>query len=499
MKLKTILHYIGLILLSTYSLSSYAIYQCKDEHGNKKFQDTPCAIETASPNNNTLDSKSSIIKKLAASAGIPLDTSDPRAVQTAERRFKLNALDAIPAMEYGKISLEFCPDDQELIHAFNTYKKAATEFVALGRHYYKTGLKNKSPKQMTQHLTRLTDRYRFVHETSKDIKKTCGTTTSYFKKETAKITKHNALVEFKSASSAPKKSSRKRPQKVSCEFTNLDLPKDFAVFAAGEYSGRKLNFQIDQSGHAATQFDILVHNPDKPVALMLGAYEPTIWNISWSKQTEIVAVFATGYHRQVLAGLEPHVPTLISSYEDKGACGHFYINKRANKKLNPRARKLFGQAVDLVYPGDSSGTIHVGKSTTSKIKFLTSSATPPESYRDTSQSLAGPMGLQSAVKSGHLRRATRADAEAWVNAIVKKTQDDDVPPISGQGKPRPSPPRLFNGYVVLKAFTFPAGLYGGHSATFYVPKGVAKPSGNPGHSTVYDFNTLQCSGPSCAR
>ena len=62
----------------------------------------------------------------------------------------------------------------------------------------------------------------------------------------------------------------------------------FAVFASGGYSGRTLDFQIDQSGHQATQFDVVVNSPTKPAVLMLGAYEPSIWNISWTPKTKIV-------------------------------------------------------------------------------------------------------------------------------------------------------------------------------------------------------------------
>ena len=47
--------------------------------------------------------------------------------------------------------------------------------------------------------------------------------------------------------------------------------------------------------------------------------------------------------------------------------------------------------------------------------------------------------------------------------------------------------------MVLKAFTFPAGLYGGNLAHFVVPKGVPTPTGNPGHSMVVDLNTITCS------
>ncbi|MGD9687334.1 MAG: hypothetical protein AB7U43_10230, partial [Desulfobacter sp.] len=52
-------------------------------------------------------------------------------------------------------------------------------------------------------------------------------------------------------------------------------------------------------------------------------------------------------------------------------------------------------------------------------------------------------------------------------------------------------------YVVLKPFKLPAGMYGGNMAQFYVPKGVAFPSGELGHSTIYDFNTLTCTGSLC--
>lgn len=50
--------------------------------------------------------------------------------------------------------------------------------------------------------------------------------------------------------------------------------------------GRELSFQIDQSGHQATQFDITVNSPEQPVALILGAYEPTVWNIGWKSGHE---------------------------------------------------------------------------------------------------------------------------------------------------------------------------------------------------------------------
>lgn len=284
---------------------------------------------------------------------------------------------------------------------------------------------------------------------------------------------------------------------VVCAIDNWQAPERLVVYAAGAYSGRKAGFQIDQSGHEATQFDIAVNRSDRPVALMLGAYEPTIWNIGWSEGTQIGAVVVSGYHRQVVAGLEPQVPVLYSSYDNRGPCGYFYVGQQQNAALNPLARQLFGQPVDLVYQGDDTGRILVGEPLTSVSKVVTSAERAPASFRDQQAPLAGEAGIDAAVASGVLRHATVADANAWANAKAESAPGRDVPPIAGVGVPLPAAPGIHNAYVVLKAFTYPSGLYGAHAATFFIPAGVPIPSGNPGHSAVYDFNTLRCRGALC--
>ncbi|MDR2364772.1 MAG: hypothetical protein LBD68_02815 [Zoogloeaceae bacterium] len=281
-----------------------------------------------------------------------------------------------------------------------------------------------------------------------------------------------------------------------CAFPGgLKLPVDFAVFAAGAYSGRKLPYQIDQSGHEGTQIDVAVNSPGKPVALMLGAYEPTIWNIGWSKKTKIAAVFVSGYHRQAVAGLEKHVPLLNSSHDNNGPCGFFYLSSDYDKlaNLNPMARRVFGQPVDMVFPAEK-GRVVVGEPLRAETSMVTSAATPPESFYDRKAPLAGPAGLEDAVRKGLLRKATAEDRKNWVEAVFQNSSQRDVPPVAGGKAPRPSTPSDHNAYVVLKPFTYPAGLYGGNLANFFIPKGVPMPEGNPGHSRIYDFNTLTCRG-----
>jgi hypothetical protein len=292
-------------------------------------------------------------------------------------------------------------------------------------------------------------------------------------------------------------------QKTTCSFPDLKLPQEFKVFAAGAYSGRKLSFQIDLSGHEGTQIDVTVNNPSKPVILLLGAYEPTIWKIDWSAKTKILAVLVSGNHRQVVAGLGKTTPVLISTHDNRGACDYFVIPAHLSP-LNPLSRRLFGRPVDMVFPANN-GKVIVGEPLSAATRLVSSGDVTPESFQDKSRPIAGLAGLEDAVRKGLLRKATAADGKAWSELILKNSPKMDLPPVFDQGIPRPPQSRVYREfntyvvptYVVLKPFIYPAGLYGAHSAIFFIPKGVPKPEGTPGHSTVYDFNTQRCQGPSC--
>ena len=284
-------------------------------------------------------------------------------------------------------------------------------------------------------------------------------------------------------------------QSNTCAFPGLALPAQFKVYAAGAYSGREIDFQIDDSGHQATQMDIAVNEDSMPVVLMLGAYEPTIWNIGWSPQTKILAVLVSGYHRQAVAGLSPSVPVLNSSYDNKGPCGYFYLSEDNLDRLNPISRQLFGQPVTRAFLV-RNGSASVGEGIASG--YVTNNSRPPDSFRDRDAPLAGEAGLRDAVAKGLLREARSSDLDAWKSAYDTANRRD-VPPLSGASPSRSSDSdRLVrNGYVVLKAMRIPAGLYGAHGATFIVPRGVPRPTGNPGHSQILDYNTLTCAGATC--
>lgn len=283
---------------------------------------------------------------------------------------------------------------------------------------------------------------------------------------------------------------------TTCRLPGFAAGSSFKLFAAGAYSGRDLDYQIDQSGHQATRIDVAVNHAAEPVVLMLGAYEPTVWNIGWSKQTRIAAVLISGYHRQAVAGLPKEVPVLISTYDNKGPCGHFYVSQDQIGRLNPVAVTAFGKKVDMVYLA-KAGHVLIGDAMPASA-LVTLSRITPDSFREAEAPLAGEAGLRDAVARGLLREARREDMDAWALVRARAVASSDLPPVAGQAAPSRSSDDVFhNGYVVLKPMKIPAGLYGAHSATFFVPKGVPRPTGNPGHSKVYDFNTATCAGLTC--
>ena len=277
-----------------------------------------------------------------------------------------------------------------------------------------------------------------------------------------------------------------------CAFPMLDATKQpFKLYAAGAYAGRKLGFQIDQSGNEAGRIDVGVNRPGEAVALMLGSYDPTVWHVGWSRGTRIVAVLVGGYHRQVVTGLPKDVPVIVSTYDNKGPCGYFYVTADKAPTLNPVARRAFGRGIDMLYPA-SQGSVLVGAAAGSMI--TDAAAQDDTAFRIAESMAAGEAGLAYAVSRGWLREAMQSDADAWLAARASRPQAD-VPPIAG-GAP-PGRMTMHNAYVVLKPFRLPEGLYGAHSATFFVQKGVPRPTGNLGHSVLYDFNTLTCAGTFC--
>ena len=276
-------------------------------------------------------------------------------------------------------------------------------------------------------------------------------------------------------------------------FPNLELPDEFVVYAAGGYDGGSLDFQIEQeSGLMADRTDLIVNSPSKPVVLILGVYEPNIWNIRWTEDTEIVAVLASGFHRQAVAGLLEEIPILNSTKYNGAKCGYFYIgsNGESLESLNLLSQKLFGQSIEEIEETNYS-TNWIGEPPEEEDpQLLSSNDTTVDSFYDPNAPLAGVPALEAARKKGILRKATEEDAEAWMALQQKLHPGKDVS--------RPKVGEFAKAYVVLERFTYPNGVDG---ANFFVPDDVPEPIGNPGIAYVYNFKTGKCTaaGAPCPR
>ena len=284
--------------------------------------------------------------------------------------------------------------------------------------------------------------------------------------------------------------------RAKCDFPNLKLPSNFAVHVARGSSGKRVDYQIDKSNSQATQIDVSVNSPKLPVVLMLSAYEPNIWNISWIQGTNILAVLASGYYRPAVAGLPKQIPVFLISTNYQEACNEINVDFERPKQVEMLAIRFLKRGVDDVHLV-KNGMVTIGPADFLPSQLLTSADTPPASLFDRSAPRAGDAGIQDAIKQGLLRKITEVDIAPWLDIIDLEAPPNKLRLASDQNIENLLKYSIDSGYVVVGAFVFPAGLYGGNSKTFLIPKSVPFPSGNRGHSTILDFNTLQCIGSRC--
>ncbi|MCC8996044.1 MAG: ankyrin repeat domain-containing protein [Nitrosomonas sp.] len=284
-------------------------------------------------------------------------------------------------------------------------------------------------------------------------------------------------------------------RKASCKLDTSSFPKNFMIYAGGAYRGKETDYQIDQSGHTATQFEVVVNSPNIPVALLLGAYEPSVWNIKWTSGTVILGVFVTGYHAQRISGIADNMPVVNSSYQEGFSCGYAYVKEDNASEINSLSNIVFGKSADLVYVA-KNGELQIGETLPSSVRLHTSKNNPPEKHLDASMPKAGQAGINDALAKGILRPLRKDDIELWATEKAKLYKDH--PKIVGGDRLAAFKPKIHgNAYVILKEFTIPSGLYGAHSVTFFLQKRVTYPTGKLGHSKLYDFNNLGCIGATC--
>ena len=273
-----------------------------------------------------------------------------------------------------------------------------------------------------------------------------------------------------------------------CTFGEIELPEDFVVYAAKKYAGDKLSYTIDQSDRAATLINLRVNSPSEPAVLVLRAHEPSIWEIHWTEDTDIVAVVAMSGSRQAVAGLPKETPIIIPNSENIAKCPSLESVLKEVRDIEEFSLKLFNRGVKAAAE-EEIGYLLLGEPIEEDAELLSSQDTPVESFFDYTAPRAGVAGIQDALEQGLIRRITQADIKAWDRLRKEQGTEEEVPPISEY---------YSEVYVVLDDdFTYPAGLTGNTPNTFVIPKGVAKPSGYNQSIVEYDFNTGKCRNTLC--
>ena len=272
---------------------------------------------------------------------------------------------------------------------------------------------------------------------------------------------------------------------------------DFRIDAVGVYEGAgTASVELEDSSNPAGRVDVIVNRPDKPVVLVLSAYQPVVWELATTSETELAGVIVSGYHTQRVRGINAATPLRATSHKGPGHCDEpfqAYEEGADFQKANQVVANLLGREIDTFNGAYRAERFVVGKATKDVAAVRegesqrSSSSAAPKSVK------AGEPGIKQLRRSGALRPARAPELERWAQ-LARQAQD-----LSKRALPVPENKRFQPIYTVTRAMRYPKGLHGAHSQRFLIPEGVPEPLGDPGHSTVYDMNTASCRGTGCPR
>ena len=263
------------------------------------------------------------------------------------------------------------------------------------------------------------------------------------------------------------------------------------VYAIGNVRGK-------QQGNGSDTMAVTLQDTSAPLVLILGAQQPAVWTLFWETGVDIRGIVLTGESKQHIVGLPRDIPVLHSSSVDATLCGHAYVGKGQEEKLQALAQNTLGFPIEKTFfSHDGEVTVPMGRALPLQ---KMAPAAQGLSSQNAHQSPAipsgfqgptlpeGQAGLQEAVRLGLLRPAMDADEQKW---LLSHRQHFGM--NSKDAKIMPAPRR----FVILKEMRLPDGLHGGHSAVFFLPSGVPFPHGDLGHSRLYNMGNGTCMGLIC--
>lgn len=257
-----------------------------------------------------------------------------------------------------------------------------------------------------------------------------------------------------------------------------ELSDDVAVMAVGTSEGTEpTDRQI--GGRAAQIADVYVNEPNRPILLVLSAYDPVLWRIGKSTDTEIVGVLVSGYYGQDVVGLADDTPSFITSHEDPGNFEPaFYFDETSPELLEASkiVEELTGRAIGSFVGDAVDDTYFVGEPGP---EANSSKDDEPEfaQYVDPDLEPNDP-AIRKFVSEGKLRLATVEDIQAWLD---KHNERYAALGTELKTLEYPNPET----YVVLDEIELPYKLAGANAVSFIVPEDLPGPTGPEGHNSYY--------------
>jgi hypothetical protein len=111
------------------------------------------------------------------------------------------------------------------------------------------------------------------------------------------------------------------------------LDKNTNFYVLGVYEGHT---------HKYGKLTVFVADQDRPVTLLLAAYESVEWQIDIEPRARLAEVFLSGYHDQRVVGVPSDVPTHTEPYE-RGSPTYIYgYDIRSCFRLVEKAESIYG-------------------------------------------------------------------------------------------------------------------------------------------------------------
>ncbi len=258
-----------------------------------------------------------------------------------------------------------------------------------------------------------------------------------------------------------------------------ELTDDVAVLGVGTYQGvRPSERQLDNTSHGTTIAEVYVEMPDRPVLLVLSAYEPVLWQVDQAPGTDIIGVLISGYHGQALTGLQSQTPSFISSYEVPGDFQPTFVAHGTSPELleaNEIVELLTGRKMESFTDEAIDDIFFVGEAGP---KVDDADRSPIDVWDEPYDPSTAEPAIARLVEEGLLRPATIEDAQAWLDKHneLYASLDTELKTLSLD---------LGRTFVVTGEVTLPDGLFGAHSVAFIVPDDVPQPDEPEGHNDFY--------------